>query len=239
MTGFIKRFYFIGCAAAICSSGVAQVSDAELWTGAGIRKNITKKLSVHFEEQVRMNDNISSIKNYFSQVGAAYRLNKYLKVSGAYRFKNVQRLDGTYRVVNRLHGDVRFRYKAKPIIVLYRARMQVEYGQRNNGPRTDYYDRNKLTLKLDLDKMFSPYISSEVYLDITAKQFDKVRYTIGTDLDLNKRNEVTIFYRIQREFNVNNPKYSYIIGLSYLYKLKGRLIKKKKKKKQKASESEQ
>ena len=235
MTGFKKQFYFIIWALAICSSGIAQTNDAELWTGAGIRKNITKKLSMHFEEQVRMNDNISSLKNYFSEVGVAYRLNKYLRFSGNYRFKNIQRPDGTYRIINRFHGDVRLRYKAKPIIVLYRTRMQVEYGQRNNGPRTDFYDRNKLTMRLDLDKMFSPYISSEVYLDISGKQFDKVRYTLGMDLDLNKRNEVSIFYRIQREFNVNNPKYSYIIGLSYLYKLKGRLIKKK----EKPSESEQ
>jgi len=233
MTGFIKRCYFIICAAAISGSVASQTSDAELWTGAGISKNITKKVSLNFEEQVRINENISSVKNFFSEIGLAFRLNKYLKFSGNYRFKNVQRLDGTYRITNRFHGDIRIRYKAKPIIALYRARIQMETGQRNNGPRTDYYDRNKLTLKLDLDKKFSPYVSSEVYLNITGKQFDKVRYTLGFDLDLNKRNEVSIFYRIQREFNVNNPKYSYIIGLSYFYKLKGRLIKKK------ASESEQ
>lgn len=234
MIGILRRCTLIIFIASCCFHATAQTNDAELWTGAGISKNITKKLSLHFEEQVRMNDNISSIKNYFSEVRVAYRLNKYLRFSGNYRFKNIQRPDGTYRIINRFHGDVRLRYKAKPIIVLYRARMQVEYGQRNNGPRTDYYDRNKLTLKLDLDKMFSPYVSSEVYLDINGKQFDKVRYTLGLDLDLNKRNEVSIFYRIQREFNVNNPKYSYIIGLAYTYKLKGRLIKKKK-----PSESEQ
>ncbi|PCH98317.1 MAG: hypothetical protein COB85_01745 [Bacteroidetes bacterium] len=233
MKRFIRRFYLVYLVVGTYGIGTAQVNDAELWTGAGISKKITKKLSLHFEEQVRMNDNITSVKNFFSELGTAYRLNKYFKVSGYYRFKNIQRLDGTYRVENRFHGDIRVRYKAKPIIVLYRARIQVEYGQRNKGPRVDYYDRNKLTVKLDLDKMFRPFFSSEVYLDIKGKQFDKVRYTLGCDLELSKRHEAAFFYRIQRQFNVKNPTYSYIVGLGYAYKLKGRLIKKK------PSESEQ
>jgi len=157
----------------------------------------------------------------------AYRLNKYLKITGAYRYKNIQRADGTYRSSNRFNGDLRIRYKAKPVILLYRTRMQVENGMRNNGPKTEYYNRNKFTLKLDLDMMFSPYLSSELYLDMAKGSFDKVRYTVGFDLDLDKRNELAIFYRIQREFNVKNPLYAFIVGVGYAYKLKGRLIKKK------------
>ena len=214
MIGYCQRcFLIILWVTAICSSGNAQTSDAELWTRVGISKKITKKISLHFEEQVRLNDNISSVKNFFSELGVVYRLNKYLRFSGNYRYKSIRRADGTFRTANRFHGDIRFRYKAKPIIVFYRARMQVEHGIRNKGPRTEYYDRNKLTLKLDLDKKFSPYLSSEIYLNVNDGTFDKVRYTIGVDLDLKKRNEISIFYRIQREFNVRNPNYTYVIAL--------------------------
>jgi len=67
MTGLIKRLFIIASVVTLFIPVVAQTNDAELWTGAGISKSITKKLSLHFEEQVRFNNNISAVKNVFSE----------------------------------------------------------------------------------------------------------------------------------------------------------------------------
>lgn len=213
----------------ICFSpcGTAQQNDAEVWTGASINQRITKNLSGSFEEQLRLNDNVSAVKNLFSEIGLAYIWNKYVKITGNYRFSNRTLQNGNIAFGHRFHGDIRLRYKAKPVIFYLRTRAQTESKTTRNGAVRDYYNRNKLQIKLDLDRRVRPYISSEVYFDINLGDFNKVRYTTGLDFDLKNRMEVTVFYRLQREFNMENPTYSYIFGVGYSYRIRGRLIKKK------------
>ena len=176
-----------------------------------------------------MNDNISSTKSVFTDLGVSFRFNKNLRVSGNYRFINRKRNTGGYWVSHRFYADLRYIYKAKPIIFVYRNRFYTEAGYEDNGQEREYYERNKLELKFDLDKKFSPFLASELYYFMEKAEFRKLRYTAGVDFDLKNRNELSLFYRIQREMNVINPDYSYIIGVGFSHNLKGRLIKKRSK----------
>ncbi|MFH1320172.1 MAG: DUF2490 domain-containing protein [Bacteroidota bacterium] len=219
------------CCLILTSNSFAQetnfqpVSDAELWSSVIINKKITSKLNGSFEEQLRLNDNISSVKNFFSDIGLSYMFNKYIRLATNYRYIQRRRDDRTYGTRHRFYGDLRFRFKTKPFIFYYRTRLQTQQSITGSGIIRDNYSRNSLTLKLDLDKKIAPYIATELYYYLNCQEFNKVRYTLGIDLNLKKRNDVGIFYRIQREFNVNNPIHSYIIGINYSYTLKGRIFK--------------
>lgn len=229
MTKFMKYFSAISSLLFCCNIISGQTNDAELWTGLSISKKITKKISANLEEQVRINDNISSGKSVFTDLGVSCRFNKSLKISGNYRFINRGRNNGAYWISHRFYADLRYTYKTKPLIFSYRNRFYTEIGQEENGLIRENYERNKLELKFDLDKRFRPFIASELYYFVEKAVFNKVRYTAGIDFNLKNRNELTLFYRIQRKMNETNPDYSYIIGVGFSHNLKGRLIKKRKK----------
>ena len=48
--------------------GFAQVVDAELWTGLGLKADLTKKLSLKYETQGRFNQNASILKTYYNEL---------------------------------------------------------------------------------------------------------------------------------------------------------------------------
>ncbi len=229
MTKYMKHFGAILSLLFCCNIISGQINDAELWTGISISKKITKKISANLEEQVRINNNISSVKSVFTDLGVSCRLNKSLKISGNYRFINRGRNNGVYWISHRFYADLRYTYKAKPLIFIYRNRFYTEVGQEENGFIRENNERNKLEIKIDLDRRFMPFIASELYYFVEKAVFNKIRYTVGIDYNLKNRNELSLFYRIQREMNVTNPDYSYIIGVRFSHNLKGRLIKKRKK----------
>ncbi|MBL4656634.1 MAG: DUF2490 domain-containing protein [Flavobacteriales bacterium] len=219
----------------------AQYNDAQLWSAVSLDKRITKKLTGAIEQQVRLSHNISFPKNIFTEVGAGYRFNKMIKYSVYYRFINRGQTEGGFVLGNRIAGDLRVRYKVKPIVISYRNRLQREY--RVDAPteapvggelvyRQINYIRNKLSLAIDLDKKFTPYLAFETYYHLNEKEFNKNRYTAGVNFNLKNRNELDVFYRVQDEYNVNNPVRGFVFGIGFSHSMKGRLIKKKKKKKE-------
>ena len=70
-------------------------------------------------------------------------------------------------------------------------------------------------------KKYEPFVSTEIYylLDNSGKYFNRIRYKIGTDYELNKRNTINLFYMIQQELNSKNPVRAFILGLGYRYTL--------------------
>lgn len=221
----------------------AQYRDAQLWTGIGLSKRITKSITGSLDQQVRLSHNFSFPKSIFTEAGAAYRLNKMIKFAVNYRFVNRGQAEGGFISGNRISGDIRIRYKKKPFVFGYRSRTQREYRRntytdladgtklRDPGYEQIDYIRNKLDLSLDLDKKYTPYIAFEIYYHMNARQFNKNRYTLGVNLNLKNSNELDLFYRLQTEYNENNAVQAYVIGIGFSHALKGKLIKKKKKKK--------
>ena len=206
------------------SSVLAQTQeDAEVWTGVRLNKRITKNVLLRIRQEVRINDNISSVKSAFVDAGVHYSLNKYLKVTGNYRYIS----DGKGFYDHRYYTDLRFRYKIKPVIFSFRNRFQHEAQFTEKGIEQELLNRNKFQIAFDLDKKISPFVSTELYYDYYKSTVNKLRYTIGLDMELKNRMDLTLFYRLQREINVANPTYSYILGVGYSYRIKGRLIKRK------------
>lgn len=211
----------------------AQYNDAQLWSWLRVEKKIAKKLTGVLEQQVRLSQNISFPKNIFTEAGATYRFNKRIRYTVYYRFMNRGQTDGGSIIGNRFAGDLRLRYKKKPFVFSYRNRIQREYrmdGSTEASAKLAYrqinYVRNKLNLAMDLDKKFTPYASFEIYYHLNNSEFNKNRYTLGVNFNLKNRNELDLFYRLQDEYNVNNPVRAFIIGIGFSHTLKGRLIKK-------------
>ena len=115
--------------------------------------------------------------------------------------------------------------KIKPFQVQFRSRFQDQYSNIGRAPDDgvpEFYLRNKLNLKWDLDKPFAPYLSVELFSPLNypgENAFDNIWTAAGLDYEISKHHKVEIYYMIQKEVNVSKPQTDFILGLGYFYKL--------------------
>jgi len=200
----------------------AQYNDAGMWFSINAEKKITPVFSFTLSEEGRFNENISELGTFFTDAGLSYKIGKLFKVSINYRFTNKRQVNDFYSKRHRYYVDLSIRKKFKPIILSFRTRFQSQYTDMfssSTGLMPSYYSRNKLTLKFDLDKKYTPYISTELFSPLNNQDggilIDNARYTAGIEYAFNRMHSLDIFYLIQRECNVKNPETDYIIGLGY------------------------
>ena len=79
--------------------------------------------------------------------------------------------------------------------------------------------RSRLQVELDKKRaLFTPYVSAELY---NSWAIEKVRYTAGTSIRLNKQNSLSVYYRFQDMKNKDEEDYDpdiHSLGLSYKFK---------------------
>lgn len=203
----------------------AQVNDAGLWMSFNAEKKINPVLSANLSEEFRIDENFCELGTFFTDAGITYKFKKYIRISANYRFSNKRQVDDSYSKRHRYYLDLTFRYKLKPVIFSFRTRIQSQYKDMFSsslGKIPDYYSRNKVTLKFDLDKKYAPYISTESYTPLLTGEglyIDNVRYCAGIEYQLNRVHGFDIFYLIQMEYNVNNPRNDYVVGIGYFLTL--------------------
>ena len=224
----MKRSFFTYCIIiffGFCSFSFAQTKDLWQWTTLSIDKKITPKTSVIFDEEFRLFENASRINLFHTNIGVSHKINSYFKVALVYRWIGKSQRDGTYSSRHRIYADASFKYKISPVIFTYRARFQSQVRDVNSsdeGTVPENYWRSKFDLKFDLNRAYKPYIAAEYRYQFNNNRlmeannsFDRGRYYIGCDYEINKKNSFGLYYMIQREFNVNDPETDFVIGIVY------------------------
>ena len=203
----------------------AQVKDAGLWTSVSFEAKVVKRLTATISEEVRFNENISEVGTVFTEVGLTYKLNKHFQFAGNYRYIRKRTVEDYYSFRHRFYTDIKYSYKLKPFDISLRSRFQDQYsdiGRAADGGIPEYYLRNKLSLGLDLNKAYSPYISVELFSPLSYPRynaFDNIRTTAGIEYAISKHHKIEINYMIQKEVNVSEPEMDFVLGLGYSYKL--------------------
>lgn len=200
----------------ICySSGIVNIYagelsyDNELWTEIEIISSISKRFDFKFRQQVRFNNNVTKYKSALTDIGFRYKFSKHFRFSSAYRHKRFP--DKTQ------HGFLLNFYSKisyKKFDLTHRLRYQKKYGSK----RDQDYARNRLTLKYEINKKIESFITSEIFYRTfydKGDRFDKIRFYLGGEYKIDKKRAIKLYYMLQREFNVNNPVQSNIIGVSY------------------------
>ena len=201
----------------------SQVKDAGLWSSVNLEKKITQKLTAGLSEELRFNENITELGTAFTEIGVDYKFYKFVSLGISYRFIQKRRVDDFYSTRHRYNIDLSLKYKIKKISVSLRERFQTQYADVNtseDGKIAERYLRNKLTLKYDLDKKYTPYISCELFYQLSnpeGNEFDNIRYAAGFNYEFNKKMSVDLFYLINKEFHVNDPWTEYISGIGFNY----------------------
>jgi len=188
-------------------------TDNELWLGGAIDLKLNKKWSVELEEQFRINNNISTLNQAFTELSGKYKINKYFGLKGNYRFVGRPKKNNK----NRLSIDILAKWKKKNFPLSFGYRLRLQRAITSGSKNTRSYIRNKFGVNYNLSKLVDPFIAYEIYFRPDKKEFRVSRITLGLDWKLNKRMELTSFYRIQRDINIKKPTRQNIIGVMFTY----------------------
>jgi len=121
--------------------------------------------------------------------------------------------------------DIILRKKFEHITLSYRQRLQSEVRDvrsSEKGGVPEWYSRNKIEVKYNLDKKYTPVVAMEFRYQITStynvesnNTWFNYRAALGVEYELNKKNMILPYYLIQREWNVSHPDNIYVIGIAY------------------------
>ena len=203
----------------------AQNQDMWQWTTISVDKKISPKVTVFFDEELRLFNNVSQINLNYTNFGVSYSINKNIKISGVYRWIEKSQPNGTYSSRHRFYNDISLKYKINPLTFAYRSRLQTQVRDvysSDNGTVPESYWRHKFDLKFDLNKPYTPYIAAEFRYQFNNNrireannEFDRGRYYIGCDYKITGSSTFGLYYMIQREFNINDPETDYVLGITY------------------------
>ena len=199
--------------------------DAGSWNTFNVDYKLNKKLSAVFTEELRFKENFTRLNLFYTNLGLEYKLSNMLKVAIIYRFVEKYQDDNSFSFRHRIMFDLTLKKKFDKIGFSYRQRVQAEkrdiYSS-DIGYLPEWYSRNKFTLKYDTDKRYTPYAAVELQYQFrnpreceSDNTLHRSRYSIGVDYKINKKSTFGLYYLIQREFNVVNPQYLYIVGMEY------------------------
>jgi hypothetical protein len=203
----------------------SQNKDFQIWSGIALNKEITKKIQLGLEEQIRLSENATKIKQYYTAFSATYKLNKHLDIEGSYRF--IQKNESSsFQTNHRLSFDIGLRKKIAPLTFSLRARYQKEfypvYFYDENPLKPTQYLRNKLSIEAKTIKKLNVYLSSELFYQLdnpAGNIFDKLRNEIGMQYKINKKNFINLFFMLQKQINVSKANSDYILGVNYKIKI--------------------
>lgn len=234
---------------AMCLPLSAQ-SEAGLLVSAEAEKQVNKKLSFSIEAEMRTRNNLKTMDRWKFGIGAEYKLTSWLKANAGYNLLNQNyREDYNYKssgalnkwrpsywgIKHRVYASLTGSYKFSNNIKLsLRERWQYTYRPEKTVQRWDYDDeewedkvrsatgKNQLRSRFEIayDKkhaLLTPYASMELY---NSWGIEKIRYTVGTDIRLNKQHSLGVFYRFQDMKNVDADDYDpdmHYIGLGYKF----------------------
>lgn len=220
----LRRYLFLLLLVLFSAASFSQVNDAGLWLSLNAEKKITPDFSATLSEEFRFNENITELGTFFTDAGLTYKINKVIRISGNYRFTNKRRLDDSYSKRHRYYFDLSMRKKLSSVIFILRTRFQSQYADvysSAGGTVPSNYSRNKLSFRFDLDKKYSPYISTELFTPLNksdAFYIDKARYCAGIVYDINRMHAIDVFYMIQQQYNTVDPQRDFIIGIGYNFR---------------------
>lgn len=194
-------------------------------------KKIVTRLSANMEIEHKTFDNFKKTERVAITAAVDYKFNKYLKIGGGYVFINQNRVDDGWEKRNRWFANATGIYKWNGFTISLRERFQSthrngvsEYNKKGRRVRANpkYILRTRAELEYEIQNShFEIFGSAETFHklnDPDGNGIDKVKYTLGSDYSINKRQKITLFYRYNYLNNSDNTESTSQIGVGYSIK---------------------
>ena len=215
----------------VVNSVDAQISnDLEGWSAVELNLKATKKLSFSVAEHLRFRNDISTVKNYFTQIKVNYEILKNFELGAGVRFitKNddVGGQQG-YDPFFRYQFDAAYRHKIEKLGLFFRLRYQNknQLGRsESEGDVAKEFIRTRFgvgykikPLKLTL-RVFAEHFNQPTNSKIEQNE-TRMRYTLKLNRRFKKIGAFTVFYGIQNNSVGDVKTKKSFLGLKYAYKI--------------------
>lgn len=208
------RYYLRHWLLIICIQSSYGLDDNQSWTSVGFEKKLPYSFKLQFEQELRLDNQLSTFKQTFSEFSLSYSVFKGFKIELPFRYMTYK--DKTKQRVS-FSGS--YKYSFKPVSLKHRTKYQRTY---EKGEIPDELIRNKLSINYRLNKKIEPYVSGEFIqlLDATNYPLDETRFSFGLTYKLPKKNSIKIFFTLKNEDKTKkNPDEIGVFGLSYNFSL--------------------
>lgn len=224
------------------------VKAQSVWTSAEINLKVLKGLNAFAEGEYRTHDGMSSTERWAGTVGVDYKLLNYLKITAGYTYihqhtmteitKKGNIIPAYWQPKHRASFALTRNYSWKKLSFSLRERYQYTYRTEQSVPKFDsdgispkedelieakhkHVLRSRLEIEYNIAKRcrFMPYASAEIYNLISDGWIrEKIRWTIGSSIKIDKKNSIDLYYRYIDADN-EDEEGGHIIGLGYKFKL--------------------
>jgi hypothetical protein len=192
-----------------------------------VSKKLMPKLSLSLEEEFRLRDNFSTTERFSSALELGYKPLKFLKFGGAYNLINYNHSTKGWELRHRYYLFALGSCKVNNFRLSLRERFQSTYRQGVEATSTranpKNYLRSRFKIDYDIPKShFEPYFSVEFYHTLNDPQenkMNKVRYSIGTAYNINKRNTLDLYYRYTNFLEDDDLSGQNMICIGYSFSL--------------------
>ena len=192
-------------------AGSARADDVELWTELGVSRDVSRRVTVTFDQHLRFDDDVGRIGAVMPELGLRLRIRDWLRTGAAYRYEYER--DGDAMMVSRHRGDlyVRGRIKLGAVRVELEERLELQV-------RPDKRDEHRQLLrdKLELSLRTRPWVpaaSATLFHRLDDGTLDKLWLTVGGAYVRGGR-DVELFYRFERSLR-SDDAVIHIIGAAF------------------------
>ena len=195
---------------AVCavSTSFAQERDSQLWAEFDIEVPLIKKLAAIGTQEFRLYDDMSTLALYRTEAGMEYKLSSFLRLSALYRIDvKSDEVEHTSLFNSTAKTDV------GPIELSWRLRWQRDFFP-DSAPEDVI--RNKFSIDFEGGKIV-PYIAAEIYYYTVEEQkgFNRFRWYAGIKREIDKHQDIEIYYLLQRAIGRKETELTTVLGLGY------------------------
>ena len=198
----------------ICTfSSIAQENDFQIWSLLSANDKVTYKTDINIKHGLRFRENASLLSKSYSDIRLKYKYNKKVSVAVGFRDINEWNKQLSREQKSRYYSDLYLKHKLDRFVFSVRNR----YQKQGNTTAYIYLFRQELTISYNIQKnKLEPLLAAE-YFYSEQKKINKLRYTLGFSYPISKDLDFDMSYRIQQQFNVENPETLFILSgkLSY------------------------
>lgn len=218
----------------------------ELWTSAALKKSFGKSWGADAEIEYRTHNHLSSSERLTFGISGEYKY-RWLKVDAGYKYMHGHTLEettrkgniippywiGRHRVYASLTGKLKlgrfelslreryqFTHRLGKWVPKYASDGETQKSDEWVSPKDKHMLRSRIAAEYNIRKSrFTPFASVELYNDLSSSfGVEKIRYTVGSEFKINKKNRLELFYRFIQGVSEGTDNMN-VIGVGYSFKL--------------------
>jgi len=192
--------------------------DFGTWGGVSVNKEVADDLKVDADFQVRTDDNSTRLNQFFLDLGARYKVNKYLRTGISWRSKMKNNWSG-YDSQNRLYFDLTGKLKLNAINLYLRSRTQTTSIRNAENPA---YERIRVKAKIKIEKGLKVFLQDEFFFHLNGtgtSNYKKNRFGLGFEYAISDYLKMNLKYLRITEVNQVYPLRMNVIALGLSYSI--------------------